>query len=224
MDDRLTPRSPAAAQTELYAFTPNRNRAAAERAGHHLILPQGALVGTDALLAWRHMWRDVTITFRKHPDNIDLVQVKRRAQDITAETVIFDGTGGRLYERTTKGEELEWAHVTAYEPPHRFVLAWNPSREERPRTEIEVTFTEEGGKTRVTAHMLFESAELRVRERQHKVGRGSIRLASEDLLCRRNRVLIPPGETIGKAEVYEIKSRIPRIQPHRPLDHRNPFL
>ena len=45
--------------------------------------------------------------------------------------------GGRLYERTTKGEELEWAHVTAFEPPHRFVLSWNPSREERPRTEIE---------------------------------------------------------------------------------------
>jgi len=65
------------------------------------------------------------------------------------ETVIFDGPGRRLYERTTKGEELEWAHVTAFEPPHRFVLAWNPSREERPRTEIEVRFTEDDGKTRV---------------------------------------------------------------------------
>jgi predicted dinucleotide-utilizing enzyme len=64
----------------------------AERARRHLILPQGALVGTDALLAWRHMWRDVTITFRKHPLNIDLTAVKRRAQDITAETVIFDGS------------------------------------------------------------------------------------------------------------------------------------
>jgi uncharacterized protein YndB with AHSA1/START domain len=65
------------------------------------------------------------------------------------ETVIFDGPGGRVYERTTKGEELDWAQVTAFEPPHRFVLAWNPSREERPRTEIEVTFVDEGGKTRV---------------------------------------------------------------------------
>ena len=67
----------------------------------------------------------------------------------TPETVIFDGPGGRLYERTTKGEELEWARVTAFEPPHRFVLSWNPSREERPRTEIEVTFAEVDGKTRV---------------------------------------------------------------------------
>ena len=65
------------------------------------------------------------------------------------ETVVFDGPGGRVYERTTKGEELEWARITTFEPPNRFVLAWNPSREDRPRTEIEVTFAEEDGKTRV---------------------------------------------------------------------------
>jgi uncharacterized protein YndB with AHSA1/START domain len=67
----------------------------------------------------------------------------------TPETVIFDGQEGRLFERTTKGEELEWARITAFEPPHRFVLSWNPSREERPRTEIEVTFADVDGKTRV---------------------------------------------------------------------------
>jgi uncharacterized protein YndB with AHSA1/START domain len=67
------------------------------------------------------------------------------------ETVVFQGgAGGQIYERTTKGEELKWADVIAYEPPHRFVLAWNPSREQNePKTEIEVTFTDEGGKTRV---------------------------------------------------------------------------
>jgi uncharacterized protein YndB with AHSA1/START domain len=68
-----------------------------------------------------------------------------------AETVIFQGgAGGQVYERTKGGEELKWADVVAYEPPHRFVLAWNPSREQDlPRTEIEVTFTDDGGKTRV---------------------------------------------------------------------------
>jgi uncharacterized protein YndB with AHSA1/START domain len=67
------------------------------------------------------------------------------------ETVIFQGgAGGQIYERTKNGEELKWADVVAYEPPHRFVLSWNPSREQdQPRTEIEVTFTEDGGKTRV---------------------------------------------------------------------------
>ena len=68
-----------------------------------------------------------------------------------AETVVFQGgAGGQIYERTSKGEELKWADVVAYEPPHRFVLAWRPSREQDgPKTEIEVTFTDEGGKTRV---------------------------------------------------------------------------
>ena len=68
-----------------------------------------------------------------------------------AESVVFQGgAGGQVYERTSKGEELKWADVVAYDPPHRFVLAWRPSREQDgPRTEIEVTFTGEGGKTRV---------------------------------------------------------------------------
>jgi uncharacterized protein YndB with AHSA1/START domain len=66
------------------------------------------------------------------------------------ETVLFQGgAGGQVYERTTKGEELKWADVLAWEPPHRLVLAWSPVREERIPTQIEVRFTEEGGKTRV---------------------------------------------------------------------------
>jgi predicted dinucleotide-utilizing enzyme len=69
----------------------HRVMAAATAHGHRLVLPQGALVGTDALLGWRHMWRDVTITFRKHPNNIDLAMVNRRADEIRGETVVFDG-------------------------------------------------------------------------------------------------------------------------------------
>jgi uncharacterized protein YndB with AHSA1/START domain len=67
------------------------------------------------------------------------------------QTVIFQGeAGGQVFERTKNGEDLKWADVIAYEPPHRLVLAWNPSREQdQPRTEVEVTFTDEGGKTRV---------------------------------------------------------------------------
>ena len=77
--------------------------------------------------------------------------IERYESGTPAETVVFQGgAGGQVYERTTKGEELKWADVLAYEPPHRFVLAWNPSREQaEPRTEIEVTFTDEGGRTRV---------------------------------------------------------------------------
>jgi aspartate dehydrogenase len=69
----------------------HRLMASASAHDHRLLLPQGALVGTDALLGWRHMWRDVTITFRKHPNNIDLSVVNRRAEEILTETVVFDG-------------------------------------------------------------------------------------------------------------------------------------
>ena len=77
--------------------------------------------------------------------------IDRYETGTAAETVVFQGgAGGQVYERTKAGEELKWADVVAYEPPHRFVLAWRPSREqEGPRTEIEVTFAEESGKTRV---------------------------------------------------------------------------
>jgi uncharacterized protein YndB with AHSA1/START domain len=67
-------------------------------------------------------------------------------------TVIFQGgAGGQVFERTKNGEDLKWADVIAYEPPHKLVLAWNPSREqERPQTEVEVTFSDAGdGKTLV---------------------------------------------------------------------------
>ncbi len=69
----------------------HRVMASASAHGHRLLVPQGALVGVDALLGWRHMWRDVAITFRKHPDNIDLGMVQRRADEIRGETVVFDG-------------------------------------------------------------------------------------------------------------------------------------
>ncbi|HET7555788.1 MAG TPA: SRPBCC family protein [Gaiellaceae bacterium] len=77
--------------------------------------------------------------------------IERYESGTPAETVVFQGgAGGQVYERTTSGEELKWADVIAYDPPYRFVLAWNPSRDQdEPRTEIEVTFTADGGKTRV---------------------------------------------------------------------------
>jgi predicted dinucleotide-utilizing enzyme len=59
--------------------------------GQRLLLPQGALVGTDALFQWRHMWRDVTITFRKHPRNLDFARSDRQVGEIDAETVLYDG-------------------------------------------------------------------------------------------------------------------------------------
>jgi activator of Hsp90 ATPase-like protein len=65
-----------------------------------------------------------------------------------AELVWEARAGGRLYEVSNGGEEADWADVLVWEPPARFVLGWrvNP---DRPLTEVEVTFTEDGDATRV---------------------------------------------------------------------------
>jgi uncharacterized protein YndB with AHSA1/START domain len=78
-----------------------------------------------------------------------------RAVDL-AEAVLEPALGGRWYERSVDGGECEWGRVTAFEPPHRLVLAWHldgayqydpdPAR----ASEVEVVFTDLGdGRTRV---------------------------------------------------------------------------
>ena len=68
-----------------------------------------------------------------------------------AETAIMEGRpGGRIYERTTDGEEAEWGEVLVWEPPRRIVFSWRPSVSSRPPTEVEVRFSgTEHGATRV---------------------------------------------------------------------------
>lgn len=64
---------------------------AAQRSGRRLFIPHGALVGTDSLHEWRHMWSTVEITFRKHPRNIDFSDCGIDPATITRETVVYDG-------------------------------------------------------------------------------------------------------------------------------------
>lgn len=52
--------------------------------------------------------------------------------------VVF--SDGQLIERAVDGSEAVWAHVTAWEPPHRFVLAWHPGRSLDEASEVAVTF------------------------------------------------------------------------------------
>ena len=73
----------------------------------------------------------------------------QKGEDRSPETVIFEtGPNGRIYERMTNGQEAHWAHVTAWEPPHRVVLAWQVNPDTPGPTEIEMRFTPEGDGTR----------------------------------------------------------------------------
>ena len=49
--------------------------------------------------------------------------------------------GGRIVELTEDGTEHAWADVIAWDPPHRFVVAWHPSIEPDAATILEVRFS-----------------------------------------------------------------------------------
>ena len=65
--------------------------AVARRAGTSLAIPHGALMGLDSLREWRHAWEEVTITFYKHPSNIDFSESGMAPPPLDADTVLYDG-------------------------------------------------------------------------------------------------------------------------------------
>ena len=80
------------------------------------------------------------------------------------EAVIEARRGGRCYSKQVDGTECDWGQILEWEPPHRFVIAWQISPEwgYEPdlgkSSEVEIIFTPEtGGGTRVDLeHRHFE--------------------------------------------------------------------
>jgi uncharacterized protein YndB with AHSA1/START domain len=70
-------------------------------------------------------------------------------EDPSASVIFEEREGGRVFERSPAGEEVQWAEVTAWDPPRRIVLAWRPNPEPGPRTEVEVIFIPDAEGTRV---------------------------------------------------------------------------
>lgn len=60
-------------------------------AGTSLAIPHGALMGLDSLREWRHAWAEVTISFFKHPSNIDFSESGIDPAGISGDTVLYDG-------------------------------------------------------------------------------------------------------------------------------------
>lgn len=58
--------------------------------------------------------------------------------------------GGRLFERTSSGQELEWGSVTSWDPPHRVEFNWHPAAPRDDEQRVEVEFRVEADGTRVT--------------------------------------------------------------------------
>ena len=54
-----------------------------------------------------------------------------------------------MVEVLDDGTEHSWADVIAWDPPHRFVIAWHPSVEPEAASIVEVRFVAEGDGSRL---------------------------------------------------------------------------
>jgi hypothetical protein len=59
--------------------------------------------------------------------------------------VIFEGRpGGRIFERTPGGREVEWGEITVWEPPHRLGYLWYIRKDRADATDVEIRFKGDG--------------------------------------------------------------------------------
>jgi uncharacterized protein YndB with AHSA1/START domain len=63
--------------------------------------------------------------------------------------VLEPRVGGRIFERTAAGAEHDWGEVTVWEPPRRLGYLWHLRRDRADATEVDITFVDAGGSTRV---------------------------------------------------------------------------
>lgn len=73
--------------------------------------------------------------------------------------------GGRVYETSTSGDEIEWGRVEAAERPSRLVLDWQPSPARPAPTRVEILFSPAGdGSQLVLMHRGWERLGLAAEE------------------------------------------------------------
>ncbi len=48
--------------------------------------------------------------------------------------------GGRIFERTSGGQEYDWGRITLWEPPHRLGYLWHLRQDRADATDVEVRF------------------------------------------------------------------------------------
>ena len=66
-----------------------------------------------------------------------------------AEVVLEPHVGGRIFERTHDGAEIDWGEITLWEEPHRLGYLWHIRRDRADATDVEVAFVADGDATRI---------------------------------------------------------------------------
>ena len=56
------------------------------------------------------------------------------------EIVFEPRAGGRIFERTRSGQEIEWGQVTEWDPPRRLRYLWHIATEPENATDVEIAF------------------------------------------------------------------------------------
>ena len=59
-----------------------------------------------------------------------------------AEIVFEPRVGGRLFERTSTGREIDWGEVTEWDPPFRLRYRWHIATNAGAATDVEINFRE----------------------------------------------------------------------------------
>jgi uncharacterized protein YndB with AHSA1/START domain len=55
--------------------------------------------------------------------------------------IVFEPrTGGRIYERTTSGQEVDWGEITEWDPPRRLRYQWHIATDPDNATDVEIAF------------------------------------------------------------------------------------
>ena len=64
-----------------------------------------------------------------------------------ARVVLEPKVGGRIFERTPDGAEVDWGEVTAWDPPNRLVYRWHIRRDRADATDVEISFVPVGDRS-----------------------------------------------------------------------------
>lgn len=59
--------------------------------------------------------------------------------------VIFEArVGGRIFERTPTGKEIDWGEILVWDPPRRLCYSWHIRADKADATEVEIRFQDHG--------------------------------------------------------------------------------
>jgi Activator of Hsp90 ATPase homolog 1-like protein len=60
--------------------------------------------------------------------------------DPDAEVVLEPGVGGRIFERSPDGTEIDWGEITMWDAPTRLGYVWHIRRDRADATDVTITF------------------------------------------------------------------------------------